>query len=114
MTVSQRVKNILGASRAARNSDIELWLIYAQKSGMDLSDKQIATLKKMPTFETIRRCRQKWQELGQFKADPKIEQARFEKFKQVRQDIPFMGAEAVAFTVDRNGIERDSDGYPIY
>lgn len=36
MKTSFRVENILQASRAARNSDKELLIIYMQKSGMNL------------------------------------------------------------------------------
>lgn len=87
MTTTDRIRAILSVSKASRNSDLELWLIYAQKSGMGLSEAQIKVLRHMPTFETIRRTRQKLQENEQYPADPTVEQARFEKFKQVRENI---------------------------
>lgn len=93
MNTTDRIRNVLRASHAARNSDFELWLIYAAKSGLDLSENQIEVLRNMPTFETIRRTRQKLQENGEYPADPEVEQARFDKFKKVRQNIPFMGLE---------------------
>lgn len=89
MTVNQRIENILRVSRAARNSDKELWLIYAQKSGMMLSEAQQKIFRAMPSFETIRRTRQKIQELGKYLADPAIEKQRYEKFKQVRENINY-------------------------
>lgn len=89
MNVTQRVSNILGASHAARNSDLELLIIYMQKSGMALSDEQIRTFKAMPSMETIRRTRQKIQMDGKYPADPKVNEARYNKFKNVRQYISF-------------------------
>jgi hypothetical protein len=87
MTTTECVENILRASHAARNSDFELWLVYAAKSGLELSERQISVLRDMPSFETIRRTRQKLQEQGLYPADPSVDKRRFEKFKQVRQTI---------------------------
>ena len=87
MTVHDRIVNILRVSHKARNSDLELWLIYAQNSGLNLSDKQIEVLKDMPSFETIRRTRQKIQEQGEYLADKEVHEARYHKFKEVRGSI---------------------------
>lgn len=38
--------------------------------------------------ETITRIRRKLQELGQYKADESVDEARFEKFKKVREVAP--------------------------
>ena len=90
MTVSERVENILRASHSARNSDLELWLIYAKKSGLNLTREQEEALRDMPSFETIRRTRQKIQEQGKYLADKEVEEARYNKFKEVRKDIKFV------------------------
>lgn len=87
MTITDRVKSILKASKPSRNDDKELWIIYAQKSGVNLSSFQIDKIREMPSFETIRRVRQKIQEQGQFEADPKVQEARYEKYKKVRGQI---------------------------
>lgn len=99
MTTTERIKNILRASHAARNDHFELWLIYARKSGLSLSDEQLRVIERMPAFETIRRTCQKIQREGReyeevhhgqkspYTADLKTNDARFEKFKQVRQNI---------------------------
>lgn len=100
MTINQRVQSILSASSAARNSDKELWIIYAQKSGLELSDKQIECIRSMPEFETLRRVRQKIQAVGQYRADSVVEQARKYKAIQTRQRIPFMDAEDIEYTFD--------------
>ena len=90
MRVSERVENILKVSQKARNSDLELWLIYAKKSGLSLSKEQEEVLREMPSFETIRRSRQKIQEQGKYLADKEVEEARYNKFKEVRRDIKFV------------------------
>lgn len=90
MTVSERVENILKASHMARNSDLELWLIYAKKSGLNLTREQEEVLRDMPSFETIRRSRQKIQEQGKYLADEVVKEARYNKFKEVRRDIKFV------------------------
>ena len=93
MTVKQRVENILKASREARNSDDMLEIIYMQKSGMNLSEEQIACFKRMPKMETIRRERQKFQEVGLYPADEAVDKARFEKFREVRENIKYSSVE---------------------
>ena len=87
MTVHDRIVNILRVSHSARNSDLELWLIYAKKSGLNLTREQIEVLKDMPSFETIRRTRQKIQERGNYLADKEVDEARYNKFKEVRGSI---------------------------
>lgn len=89
MTIAQRVENILRASKAARNSDTELQIIYMQKSGMNLSEAQKQKFRELPHMETIRRTRQKLQEQGKYPADEEVNEARFEKYKQVKQNINY-------------------------
>lgn len=89
MNITQRVENILRVSRDARNSDTELLIIYMQKSGMELTDRQIAKFRDLPSMETIRRVRQKIQEHGKYPADDSVNEARFRKFKQVKQNITY-------------------------
>lgn len=87
MTIKQRVENILRASRMARNSDTELQIIYMQKSGMNLSQEQQQKFRELPSMETIRRIRQKLQEEGKYPADAEVEEARYQKFKELKQNI---------------------------
>jgi hypothetical protein len=93
MTTTQRIEAILEHSRQARNSDIELWLIYAQKSGMNLTQHQIEVLRGMPTFETIRRTRQKIQEQGKYPADELVREERYTKFKKMKGTIGIKDAD---------------------
>lgn len=87
MTIKERVANILKASSAARNSDTELQIIYMQKSGMNLSDEQLRIFRELPHMETIRRIRQKFQENGEYPADREVEQARYNKYVNTKQNI---------------------------
>lgn len=95
MRISEQVEGILRVSRAARNSDRELLLIYFQKFGMDLSPRQIELFRQMPSTETIRRTRQSLQEKGKYPADQAVEEARFEKYKAVKQGIGYETPEAL-------------------
>lgn len=87
MTIKDRVEAILKASRAARNSDKDLQIIYLQKAGMNLSYEQIKVFKELPSMETIRRIRQSLQEQGKYPADSEVEKERYNKYVNTRQNI---------------------------
>lgn len=84
MNTAQRVENILRAVPRTRNSDTELLLIFMQKSGMELSDRQVAKFKQLPSAETITRVRRKLQEEGKYPASKAVEDERFNKFNNWR------------------------------
>lgn len=88
MTTSERVESILKHSKEARNSDKQLWIIYAQKSGVGLSQSQIEKIVDMPSFETLRRVRQKIQEQGKYEADKEIKLERKHKAMIMQQVSP--------------------------
>lgn len=100
LKISDQVENILKASKDARNSDKELQVIYMQKSGMELTPKQIKLFKEMPSMETIRRVRQQLQEQGKYEADDNVNEKRYEKFKEVRANIKSENAETL---IERQG-----------
>lgn len=101
MKILDQVENILKASHAARNSDKELLIIYMMKFGMGLTSRQIELFKKMPSVETIRRSRQIIQEQGKYPADPEVDKARFEKYKQVKDGIHYVEPEEL---LEKQGI----------
>lgn len=103
MNTTQRVRSILNASRKARNSDKELYLIYMQKSGVNLSQHQIEKIREMPNFESIRRIRQKIQEAGELRADKETEDRRFEKYRQTRGEIGISSPESAEELLNRRG-----------
>jgi hypothetical protein len=82
MTTKERVENILKASALARNSDTELLLIYMQKSGMELSEKQKQVFRDMTAPESITRARRQLQEQGKYEASEVVQEARYEKMKE--------------------------------
>lgn len=95
MRISERVENILRASKEARNSDRELIIIYMQKFGMELTPAQIEKFRDMPSTETIRRIRQKIQEQGKYPADEDVNEARYKKFKETRSSINDQSVESL-------------------
>ncbi len=95
MRVTQQVENILRASVEARNSDKELFIIYCQKYGLDLSARQIEQLRDMPSFETLRRIRQKLQEQGKYPADERIGNERRFKGYRMQQFGPQLKSETI-------------------
>ena len=88
MKVSQQVENILAAVPKTRDSDRELWVVYAQKFGVDLTEAQVDKIRQMPSLETLTRCRRKLQEQGKYKASPKIAQERRIKSYMMQQNAP--------------------------
>lgn len=84
MNTKQRVEAILRAVPKTRDSDKELLIIFMQKAGMELSDRQIAKFKTLPSMETIRRIRQDLQQKGKYPASKAVEDERFNKFNNWR------------------------------
>lgn len=95
MKISDRVENILKVSHGARNSDRELLIIYMQKFGVNLSETQMAKIREMPSFETIRRIRQKLQEEGKYPASKEVDEARFKKHQRMRHNIGYESPETL-------------------
>lgn len=112
MTVTQQVTNILQASRDARNSDRELIIIYMDKFGMELTEKQKLLFREMPSTETIRRIRQKLQEDGQYPAEENVDKARFEKHKEMRGSS-IGGTEVIEQILNDGSVVQLPPGYRI-
>jgi len=87
MTTADRIEAILRAVPDTRNSDLELWLIYARKSGLELTREQEAIIRDMPSFETIVRVRRKLQEQGKYPASANIKAMRHAKASNTRANI---------------------------
>lgn len=92
MTLKERVQSILKYSRAARNSDVELQIIYLQKSGMNLTPEQMEVFRSL-NMESIRRERQTIQAAGMYTADQKIKKTRMAKAEIMRHAPPNERAE---------------------
>ncbi len=89
MTTKQRVEAIMQYLPETRSNDKMLCIVFMQKAGLDLTDAQIKKFYEMDDLWTIRRCRQKIQEEGRFPATHAVNEARYKKFKQFRQTIPY-------------------------
>ena len=87
MNLTQQVESLLRHLPQTRNSDKELFVCFMQKYGLELSPKQIAKFKQMPSLETVRRTRQKIQEQGKFEASEAVNEDRYKKFQSVRNNI---------------------------
>lgn len=103
MTITERVTSILKHSSIARNSDNELYLIYLQKSGLDLDERQARIFRELP-INSIRRIRQKIQEdtpekEGLYKADDKIRKERAHKAMVMEQTSPTFKPEQLENTL---------------
>lgn len=89
-TIKEQVEGILRDHPEARNCDKELFIKYLEIyhsvqdyfSRNDYNGLQ-GMLKAAPSFESIRRMRQKLQEKGEYTADPQIQAGRRER----RNDI---------------------------
>lgn len=99
MTITNQVANILRAIPSTRSSDKELLVIYMQKSGMNLSPAQIEKFRSMPSFETLRRVRQKIQEDGKYPASDLVKKERKFKSFQMQQQAPSFKADGLEKTL---------------
>lgn len=95
MKIQQQVENILKASKLARNDDKRLLIIYMQKAGMELTAKQMEIFESLPSMETITRIRRQLQERGMYEADDAVNEARYKKFVETKQNIKGSDADKV-------------------
>lgn len=80
MLLNQRVKQLLEAKPALRNSDIKLILAVWISEGLQLTKEQIDyIINDCSPPESIRRNRQKLQEKGEVQADESVKQERKKK-----------------------------------
>jgi hypothetical protein len=87
-TVTNRVRIVLRDFPSSRSSDKELYLIYLQKSGMNLTEEQIKIFRDMPSLETISRVRRKVQENGEYLADSEVRNERLLKSRAMNIVAP--------------------------
>jgi len=85
-TIKPQVEKVLSNSKEARNSDKELILQVWEACGLVLDEKQREIWKKLPSSESIRRTRQKFQEEGKYTADHEVIKAREENRKNMEAE----------------------------
>lgn len=105
MTITQRVESILKHSKEARNSDIELQIIYMQKSGLNLTSEQQQAFRDMDNLWTVRRERQKLQEQGKYEADAQVKTERKHKAMVVQQNAPRASPEYMEQLITRRPLD---------
>lgn len=103
LTTKQRVENLLKYMPDTRSNDKLLCVLFMQKSGVNLTDEQIERFFEMDDLWNVRRYRQKFQEQGLYKATEVVEEARYNKFKHVKQNINYESPEKLL----------ESQGYKI-
>lgn len=87
MRLATVIETILSDSQAARDSDNELIVQVLQRQGANLTMAQQETIKAM-SFESITRCRRKFQEQGKYMPSPGVAKIRRLKSYIVQQNAP--------------------------
>ncbi len=82
-SVKPIVEEVLNDYPETRNSDKTLILAVWEKYGLILNEEQRQIFNKLPSTESIRRTRQKFQEENKYKADHEIIKAREENRKNM-------------------------------
>lgn len=78
-TIHKKVGNILRDYPTARDSDKNLFINYCHVYHPDVNSLNDVIDKKVPAFETISRCRRKYQEEGEYRASEVVQAAREEQ-----------------------------------
>jgi hypothetical protein len=99
MTLVNVIENILRDKPATRNSDRLLMLEIYAYYGLKLTPQQEERFIDMPSTESVRRTRQKLQELGRYPADPSIKKQREFKSMRMQQIIPTATPEYIIQTL---------------
>lgn len=86
MTIRDRVLNILKFSEKARNSSDEVNIIYMQKMGMELTDKQIRLMREFPWKAIDREIRRIQNTEGLYQPNDDVKEARYENMKSYQEE----------------------------
>lgn len=78
----------MSTSRESRNSDRHLLIKVMEHYGVCLNEVQKARFMEMPSSETVRRIRQKFQESGKYLADQRVGAERRYKGYRMQQTNP--------------------------
>ena len=81
------VKSVLRDNKETRNSDKRLLIEIWKKQGLHLTEEQERMFMKCASPESIRRSRQRIQELGFYKSYEPVRQARLFEQEQLRREF---------------------------
>lgn len=84
MKVNDKVEHLLKTQPRLRNSDKELLLAFWEDQGLYFSETQKKAIYACTPAETITRARRKLR--SQYPGDKKVEDKRFDKFKEFRDE----------------------------
>lgn len=108
MTTSQIVEEILRDSVQARNSDVELQLLFFERVGVNLTPLQESAIRDCPSLETLTRVRRKIQEdvpekgiVGRYKASETVRKERRHKSLRMQQMTPKLKPEGIAKVMEQ-------------
>lgn len=87
MTTTEIIENILKQNHLARSDDKALLLAYWESQGLTLDYYQRAAFMKMKMPESVRRIRQKIQEKGLYRPEPKAYEKRQYRGEVIRSEI---------------------------
>lgn len=85
--IKTTVEKILQEYESPRNSDKWLMILFMEAHGIELTQGQKYRFLAMPSLESARRERQKFQEKGFYLATPKVQEKRSEMEENIRQGI---------------------------
>jgi len=86
VTIRDRVLNILKFSEKARNSSDEVNIIYMQKMGMELTDKQMRLMREFPWKAIDREIRRIQNTEGLYQPNDDVKEARYENMKSYQEE----------------------------
>lgn len=87
MKVSQLVEDALKRWPQTRDSDKKLILAVWSEQGLRLTPEQKKLFYQVASPESITRCRRKLQEQGKYPASKSVEEQRFKKFKEYKDNF---------------------------
>ena len=91
MKTNNIVEWVLKNKPESRNDDKLLMREVWKLQGFHLNDQMFEKFRKSASPESIRRTRQKFQMEGKYKASEEVNEQRYEKFKEARQERMFYG-----------------------
>lgn len=102
MKVSRIVAKVLGEDPRARDDDKWLIVRVLREMGFKIY-VEYGEMPNMPSWETITRCRRKYQELGQFKASAACQRNRKQREDDVKEAMETWTEDEDINSFDRRG-----------
>jgi hypothetical protein len=85
--VTKVIEDVLATRPETRGNDKKLIVAVYNRLGLHLTEEQLKVFYSLPSTETIRRVRQKLNELGRYMPDGETTAYRQNKATEIRQEI---------------------------